>query len=134
MRHRGARDQLERRVVVDLVAVEHTAVSVGGVLAETHVRQQEKLRETRPQRAQRLLHDAGLDPGAGALVVLLLRDAEEDDRLHARPQQVLALTHGTVDAEARKRGQPLVRQRIGSHEERLDEVVERERRLADEVA
>src|SRR5262249_39335648 len=130
----GARDQLERGVVVDLVAVEDAAVAVRRVLAEADVRQEQQLRKPRPQLAQGLLHDAVLDPRARALVVLLLRDAEQDHRLHARPEQLLALADGAVDRHARQRGQPVVRKGLGRDEERLDEVVERQRRLAHEVA
>src|SRR4051794_5852525 len=130
----GARDQLERRVVVDLPALEDAAVAVRRVLAKTDVGQEEQLREPRPQRSKRLLNDAVVDPRAGALVVLLLGDAEEDHRLNPRPEQVLALANGALDREPRERGQPVVRQLLGSDEQRLHEVVERQRRLADEVA
>ena len=71
-------EQLERRVVVDLVAAEHAAVAVRGVLAEADVGQEQQLGKARPERTERLLDDPLGDPGARALVVLLLRDAEED--------------------------------------------------------
>ena len=116
------------------LAAEDAAVAVRGVLAEAHVGQQQQLGEARPQRAQRLLDDPVLDPRARALVVLLLGDAEEDHRVHAGAQQLLALAHDAVDRVPRERGQALVRQRLGRDEQRLHEVVERERRLAHEVA
>ena len=87
-----------------------------------------------PQRAERLLDDPVGDPGARALVVLLLRDPEEDHGLDAGAEQLLALAHGPVDREARHRRQRVVAERLGRDEERQHEVVERERRLADEVA
>ena len=53
----GARDQLERRVVVDLAVLEHAAVPMRGVLAEAHVREQEELRDclTRYHQVQQML-------------------------------------------------------------------------------
>ena len=56
-------------------------------------------------------------------------------RLHAEAARA-PRTRGrpTVDGVPREPGQALVRQRCGRDEERHDEVVERERRLADEVA
>ena len=123
-----------RRVVVDLVPSQDAAVPVRRVLAEAHVGHQQQLREARPQRAQRLLDDAVLDPRARALVVLLLGDAEEDHGVDAGAEQLLAFADDAVHGVPRKPGQPFVRQRLGRDEERLDEVVERDGRLAHEVA
>ena len=93
MRDRGAREQLERGVVVDLLAAQHAAVAVRGVLAEADVGEQEQLGEARPQRTERLLDDPVGDPGTRAVVVLLLGDAEQDHGLDAGAEQLLALAH-----------------------------------------
>ena len=129
-----AREQLERRVVVDLSVVDHAAVAVRRVFAQADVGDQQQLRKARPQRAERLLDDAVVDPGAGALVVLLLRDPEQDHGADADAHELLDLAHDGLDGVALQRRQPLVRERGGRDEERHHEVVERDRRLADEVA
>ncbi len=80
---RGAREQLERLVVVDLAVADHAAVTVRGVLAEADVRDQHEPGQLGPQRPERALDDPVVDPGARALVVLLLGHAEEEHGLHA---------------------------------------------------
>ena len=67
-----------------------------------------------PQRAQRLLDDPVGDPRARALVVLLLRDPEQDHRLDAGAEQLLALAHDPVDGVPRHRRQRLVRSASGA--------------------
>src|SRR5581483_7135925 len=134
VRHGGARDQLERGVVVDLAACEDAAVPVRGVLAEADVGEQEELREARPERPERPLDDAVVDPGARALVVLRLRDAEEHHRLDAEADELLALAHDRLDGVAAESGQLRVRQRLRRDEQRQHEVVDGQRRLAHEVA
>ena len=134
VRHRRAREQLERRVVRHLAVDDHAAVSVRRVLAETHVGHQHQLGEARPQRAQRLLHDSVLLPRAGRLLVLLRRDAEQDHRLDAEPHQLLDLAEDAVDGVARHPRQVLVAQRLGRDEQRHDERLEIEPRLAHEPA
>ncbi len=86
------------------------------------------------QRAQRLLDDAVLLPRAGRLVVLLRRDAEQHHGLHARGRERVDLAHQAVEVEARHPRQRLVRERLGRDEERHDELVEVEPRLAHEPA
>ena len=93
VRDRGARKEVERLVVVDLVAVEDPAVSVRRVLAEAHVGDQDDLGEARTQCAQRTLDDSVLLVGAGRDVVLFLRDAEEDHRLDPEPDELANLAH-----------------------------------------
>src|SRR4051794_23515836 len=109
-------------------------MAVRGVLAEADVCQKQKLRETRAQRAEGSLHDAVLDPGAGALLVLLLEQPEEQDRGDAEAQELLALAHDRLDGVAPEPRQAPVRQRLRRDEERHHQVVDRQRGLADEVA
>ena len=75
-------------------------MTVRRVLAQADVGQQQQLGKARPQLAQRLLHDAVVDPRAGALVVLLLGDPEEDHGADAEPHELLDLAHELVDGEA----------------------------------
>ncbi len=65
-----AREQLERRVVVDRLAVQHAAVPVARVLAQAEVGDHEQVGVRGVDRADRLLDDAVVVPGAGALLVL----------------------------------------------------------------
>ena len=87
------------------------------------------------QRAQRALHDPVVVPGARALVVLLVGDAEEDHRLDAEPCRApRPRRRGRRRSGGRAAGRSRVRERLRPDEERHDEVVEVEPRLADEVA
>ena len=134
VRDRRAREELEALVVRHLAVDEHAAMAVRGVLAETDVGHEHELREAGPKRAERLLDDAVVLPRPGRLLVLVGRDAEEDDRLHARADELLDLADGAADRVARHAGQLLVRQRLRRDEERHHELVEAQVRLADEAA
>ncbi len=83
LRERGAGDQLERGVVVDVAVAEHAAVAVGGVLAEAGVGDHDEVGVRLLQRPDRHLHDALVVVGAGAGLVLVRRDPEQDHRRHA---------------------------------------------------
>ena len=131
------REQLERVVVVDLAVAEHAAVAMARVLAEADVGDQREARDLGPQRPQRPLHDPVGLPGAGALLVLLLRDPEEEDGADAERGELGRLADDLVD---RALGDP-VEALDRSHdalaragEERHDDVVEREPMLAHERA
>ena len=132
--HRGAGQQLEAAVVVHVAVHHHPAVAVRRVFAEADVRQQDEVGEARPQRAQRLLNDPVVLPRTGCLLVLLRRDAEEQDGADARRCEVLDYANEAAEVEARHARQLLVRERLGSDEERHDELVEREPGLAHEPA
>ena len=110
------------------------AVAVGGVLAEADVGQQQQLGEARPERAQRLLDDPVGDPGARALVVLLLGDAEEDDRPDAGARaapRTRAPTPSTVRRGERRqalvRAAPRARRRAACTRSSSESVVSRTR-------
>ena len=67
-RHRGAGEQLERRVVVDrAVGAQQAAVAVARVLAEAHVGDDEQVGVRGLDRARGELDDALVVPGARAL-------------------------------------------------------------------
>ena len=89
------------------------------------------------ERPQRTLHDPVVVPGAGALLVLLLGDAEKQHRTDAEPLQLRALARDLVDRALRDPGEPLDRPHDSlarAGEERHHDVVERERRLPHERA
>ena len=130
----GAREQLERRVVVDVLAVEHAAVAVRGVLAEAHVGQEHELRIRPAQSPQRTLDDPVLVPGAGAVLVLLLGDPEEQKGAHAEPRRLLGLGDEILDRVPAHGGQVGVRLGRRPDEEREDEVLEIQACLAHERA
>src|SRR5439155_8993940 len=68
-------DQLQRLVVRDLAVADDAAMSVRGVLAQTHVGEENEA--TAAEGTERTLHDPVVVVGARALLVLLLRDAEQ---------------------------------------------------------
>ena len=85
LRDRGARQQLERRVVVDVAVVaQDAAVAVVGVLAQAHVGHHEQVGVGLLDRARGELDDALVVPGARALGVLRGRDPEQQ---HGRDAQ-----------------------------------------------
>src|SRR5262249_53798216 len=131
---RRAPEQLERLVVHDAVLVDDAAVPVRRVLAEAHVGEEQQVREAVAQLAQRLLDDAVRVPGAGALVVLRVRDPEQDHARDAGRSNDLDLARKVGDGEAPQGGKPLVGACVGADEERHHEVAAVDGRLADEVA
>ena len=88
------------------------------------------------QRAQRALDDPVVVPGAGALVVLLLRDAEQDHRRDAERARArrLARRASSTECRAQRRAAPRSASALRRDEERHHEVVEVEPRLAHERA
>src|SRR4029077_8305027 len=105
---RRTREQLEAPVVVGVAVDDDAAVAVRRVLAETDVGEEDELREARPERPQRDLDDSVLLPGAGRLLVLDLRDTEQDDGPNAAPRQRLRLAQQPLDVETRHPRQRLV--------------------------
>ena len=98
VRDRRPREEVERLVVHDLAVAQDAAVAVRGVLAEADVGDQDELRLLAPQRAECALDDPVVLPRARALLVLLLRDAEEEQGLDAEGRELPRL-----DARARPR-------------------------------
>src|SRR5439155_23559022 len=112
---RGADEQLERRIVVDLLAVEDAAVSMRRVLAEADVGDEDEVAAT--QLAQRALDDALVVPGGRTVLVLLVGDAEEDDGLDAEADELVRLRADSFDGVPCEPGEVGVRQRLGADEE-----------------
>ena len=84
MRYRGARQQVQRRVVHDVRAVQDAAVAVVGVLAEANVGHDEHLRIRGLDRANRLLRHPVGGVGLRPQRVLGRGQTEEDDARDAQ--------------------------------------------------
>ena len=134
----GAREQLERRVVVDdAVGAQHAAVAVARVLAQAQVGDHEQVGVGALDRARRELDDALVVPRARALLVLGRRQAEQQHRGDAERVRLAGLAHRGVDREvvdARHRGDRRAAAAAVDDEHRVDEVARRELGLAHEVA
>ena len=76
--HGRLREQLERDVVQDLVALDDAAVAVRRVLAEADVGEEHEPGGLLPQRPERALDDPVVVVGARRGLVLLLGDPEEE--------------------------------------------------------
>ena len=88
LRDRGAGEQLERRVVVDdAVRAQHAAVAVARVLAQAQVGDHQQVRVRGLDRARGELDDALVVPRAGALLVLVRRQAEQQHARDARARR-----------------------------------------------
>src|SRR5215211_6897658 len=109
MGNRRPREELERRIVVDLPVGHDAAVAVARVLAETHVADEHELRRSLSDRPQRTLDDPLVVPGTRALVVLLLRNAEQDHRTDAVGLRGRGGLAGAIDRPPRDPGQALER-------------------------
>ena len=138
LRDRGARQQLERGVVVDhAVGAQHAAVTVARVLAQADVGEHEQLGVRRLDRARGELDHALVVPGARALLVLLGRQAEQQ---HARDPERgggARLVDRAVDREmvdSRQRSDRRPPLSAGDHEHRVDQVLDRQLGLAHQAA
>src|SRR5438105_1048875 len=100
VRHRGAREQLERGIVLHRTVLDHTAVAVAGVLAEADVGDHEQVGHGVLHGPHRLLHDAVLRVGLRPAWILLRGDAEQQHARNAHARGVLALLDQLVDREA----------------------------------
>ena len=133
VRDRHAREQLERRVVLHLAVLDDAAVAVRGVLAQAHVRHHQQLLAGRADRADRLLHDAVVGVALGAERVLGRGQPEQDHAADPELLDLLSLARHLVDRQVVAAGQrrDLAPQPLaGRHEQRVDQVRGRERRLA----
>jgi hypothetical protein len=137
VRHRGAREEVERRIVLDPALLDHAAVTVARVLAEADIGHHEKIGDGLLHRAYGLLDDAVLGVGLAAARVLLRGQAEEQHRGDAHGCGVLALLEQLVDGQAKlsRHGRDgLAHAAAVDGEERVDEVVGPENGLADHPA
>jgi len=137
VRQRLGREQLECGVVVDVALADDAAVTVIGVLAETHVGDEDEARGGPTDRAERARDDAARVGRAAAPRVLLLRDAEEQHRRDADVGQPPAFLGRAVDRALRHARHRLDRSldAVARYdEERLDELLRDDAGLANETA
>ena len=126
-------EQLEREVVDDLAVLHHAAVAVVHVLAQADVGDHDQLGHLVLDGADGELHDAFGVVGAAGRRVLVRGDAEQQDGRDAEPLDLAHLGQQVADRELVAAGhggdRPLDVLAV-RHEQRVDEVVGRERRLA----
>ena len=138
VRDRDPPERLERLVVQHLVPVaQQPAVAVIRVLAQAHVRDDDELRGRVLQRANGVLHDPVLGEALEPERILRARDPEQERRLDPERAELARFVREQVDRElvdprhGRDRGAHAL---AGDDEERVHQVVRRERRLAHEIA
>ena len=130
---------LERGVVVHVaVGADQSAVPVVGVLVEAVVgHEDERVADLVAQLAQRDLHHPVRVVGAGAAGVLVLGDAEQDHRGDAEARERADLLAEALLGVLEDAGHRTDRLRVadaGLHEERSDEIVDRQPRLGGQAA
>ena len=126
---RGARQQLERLVVVDhAVGAQHAAVAVARVLAQAQVGDHEQLGMGGLDRARGELDHALVVPCAGALLVLVGGQPEQqhagdaERRRRSPPPRRRRRSRGGRRRASRDRRPPL--SAAPNHEHRVDQVVD----------
>ena len=133
-----ARQQLERGVVEDLLALDHAAVAVRRVLAQADVGDDEQLAALGADGAHRPLHDAVVRVALRALRVLALGQAEQDDARDAERLDLPRLARGLVDREVEAaRAASAISRRTpspGDDEQGIDQAVGGEAGLAHHAA
>jgi hypothetical protein len=118
-------------------AFDDAAVAVARVLAEAHVGRHQEVRHHVLHRPHRLLHDAVLGVRLRAARVLLDGQPEQQHAGDAHARDVLHVLHQLVDREAElagHRADRLANAAAVDDEQRVDEIVDRERGLADQLA
>ena len=78
MGERGTREQLQRRIVIDLAVPQNAAVPVIRVLAHADIRDDDQIRDFLLEGAHSQLHRTFFVPRGGAIRVFGLRHAEQD--------------------------------------------------------
>src|SRR5262249_17410963 len=137
VRDRDAGQKLERRVIAHGAALDHAAVPVARVLAETHVGRDQEVGHHVLHRPHRLLYDAVVGVRLRAAWILLDWQAEQEHAGDPHAGDVLHVLHHLVDREAElagHRADRLAHAAAVDDEERVDEVVDRPRGLANQLA
>ena len=138
VRDRGARQQLQRGIVADGAVLHHAAVAVARVLAQAHVGDHQQIRDAVLHRAHRLLHDAVLrarppsraDPSSAG---------SPNSSTAGMPMPAASL-HSLISSStesavlAGHRADRLADPAAVRDEQRVDEVVDRQRGLAHHLA
>ena len=137
VRQRRAREELDGGVVDDFAVDEQAAVAVRGVLAQAHVGDDEQVRHFLLERAHRGLHRRVAIPGRRAGRVLAVRQPEQQHAGYPVGLRRRGFLHDFVDRElkhARHRRHFAPLSRPGAHEQRVEEHVRAEPRLAHQRA
>src|SRR5438067_2463645 len=137
VRDGGAREQVEGRIVLDGAVLDHAAVAVARVLAQADVGDHEQVGHRVLHRADGLLHDAVVRVRLGTAGVFPGRDPEEQHAGDPHAGGILALLDQLVHGEAvltRHRHDGLAYAAAVHDEQRIDEVVDGQGRLAHELA
>ena len=92
--------EFERQVVLHLAIFDHPAMAVAGVLAKTHIADDEEVRNGLLHRPDGALHDAFRVVGARAGFILFLGNSEENDRRNAEAVRRLTLLNQPVHRPA----------------------------------
>src|SRR5262249_30110599 len=130
-------EHLEGGIVVDLLAAQDTAMPVVRVLAEAHVGDPDQLRGRAPDGFERPRDHAIARHRCGAPRVLVLRNAEQDDRAHADVGEPAALLGDAIDRllrHTRHRAYGPLDPAPGDDEERLHQLCAVDVGLADQAA
>ncbi len=104
VRHRGADQLIDRRIVGDLLIDHDPAVAVIGVFAEAHVSDDEHSGQFVFDGANRRLHRRFGIVGRRTDVVLLLREAEKQHAVDAVLDRRRRFAHRFVDREVEHAG------------------------------
>ena len=89
--------QFKRGVVLDRAVLDHAAMAVAGILAEADVGDDRQVRHLVLDGLDRVLHNALVGVALAADLILMLGNAEEDDRGNAEALHFLAVLHQIVD-------------------------------------
>ena len=130
-------EEIQGQVVHDLPVLDDATVTVRRVLAEADVGDEDELGHPLTECAERALHDPVVLPRARSLLVLGLRDAEQQHRLDTECVCFLGLVAQEVDRALHDRIQTLERildPFARADEERVDEVSDIQPCLAHELA
>ena len=120
-------EQLQRRVVIDVVVFDLTAVAVVRVLAEADVADDDHVRQGFLDGADGTLDRALRVPGAGADFVFISRQAKDFDSPQSQGIDVFGQAYGVVYGQvitAGHAGDFFFDIRAGDDEDRINQIVE----------
>ena len=133
---RGSGEELNGRVVEDLLAFDDSAVSVGRVLAEAHVGDDQQVRDLPLDRPDGALNRCLRVPGSRPRFVFAVGKAKEEHGTDAVASRAVRFRDGLVDGELKypgHRGDLMSNPLPGPHKEWVDQLLWSQSRLADEI-
>ncbi len=132
----AARQQIERRVVVDVTIANDAAVAMAGVFAETDIGDDDEVRCRVLERTHCVLHDAGIVVRLGTFFVLRCRQPEDQHRGYAKRLEIVSLARYLVERDpklARHRLDLFADARAVGDEQGIHEVGRRQPRFGDQA-